>query len=119
MWVILRRFGDVLLTLIPLLVAGVVTLEISVLVGLRLNFANILAIPLLLGAMLWALRTDNRGALWLAYAGFAVEVFSLYIKTFGTLLDTSLFFLIAAVMVSGLAWAAYKLHQRKTPEVAA
>lgn len=49
LWIILRRFGDVLLTLIPLLVAGVVTLEASVLVGLQLNFANILAIPLLLG----------------------------------------------------------------------
>jgi hopanoid biosynthesis associated RND transporter like protein HpnN len=49
LWIILRRFGDVLLTLIPLLLAGVVTLEASVLVGLQLNFANILAIPLLLG----------------------------------------------------------------------
>jgi uncharacterized protein len=49
LWIILRRFGDVLLTLIPLLLAGVVTLEASVLIGLQLNFANILAIPLLLG----------------------------------------------------------------------
>ena len=45
----LRRFSDVLLTLVPLLMAGVVTLELSVLLGLPLNFANILAIPLLLG----------------------------------------------------------------------
>jgi uncharacterized membrane protein len=80
----------------------------------------ILTLALLLGAMLWALTSDNRAALWLAYAGFALEVFSLYVKTFGTLLDTSLFFLIAAVMVSLLAWAAYKLHQRRSPaEVAA
>jgi predicted RND superfamily exporter protein len=34
---------------VPLLVAIVVTLEICVLVGLRLNFANIIALPLLLG----------------------------------------------------------------------
>jgi predicted RND superfamily exporter protein len=40
---------DVLLTLIPLLLAGVLTLEISVLDGLTLNFANIIALPLLLG----------------------------------------------------------------------
>jgi hopanoid biosynthesis associated RND transporter like protein HpnN len=45
----LRRVTDVLLTLVPLLVAGVVTLEICVLSGLSLNFANIIALPLLLG----------------------------------------------------------------------
>ena len=45
----LRRLTDVLLTLIPLLLAGVVTLEICVLDGLALNFANIIALPLLLG----------------------------------------------------------------------
>src|SRR6202030_4138919 len=45
----LRRISDVLLTLIPLLMAGVVTLEICVLIGLPLNFANIIALPLLLG----------------------------------------------------------------------
>jgi hopanoid biosynthesis associated RND transporter like protein HpnN len=49
LWIVLRRFGDVLLTLIPLILAGVLTLEICVLVGLRLNFANIIALPLLLG----------------------------------------------------------------------
>jgi len=31
LWITLRRFGDVLLTLVPLLLAGVVTLEICVL----------------------------------------------------------------------------------------
>jgi hopanoid biosynthesis associated RND transporter like protein HpnN len=45
----LRRLTDVLLTLIPLLLAGVVTLEICVLDGIALNFANIIALPLLLG----------------------------------------------------------------------
>src|SRR5258707_1024435 len=49
LFVALRRWIDVALTLIPLLVALVVTLEICVLVGLRLNFANIIALPLLLG----------------------------------------------------------------------
>ncbi len=49
LWITLRRLSDVLLTLIPLLLAGVVTLEICVLVGLPLNFANIIALPLLLG----------------------------------------------------------------------
>jgi hopanoid biosynthesis associated RND transporter like protein HpnN len=49
LWLALRRFGDVLLTLVPLILAGVVTLEICVLIGLPLNFANIIALPLLLG----------------------------------------------------------------------
>ena len=86
----------------------------------QLVLLAILTLALLLVAMLWALLSDNRSALWLAYAGFALETFSLYVKTFGTLLDTSLFFLIAAVIVSLLGWAAYKLHRRKSlTEVAA
>jgi hopanoid biosynthesis associated RND transporter like protein HpnN len=47
--VALRRVGDVLLTLVPLLVAGAVTLELCVILGIPLNFANIIALPLLLG----------------------------------------------------------------------
>jgi hopanoid biosynthesis associated RND transporter like protein HpnN len=49
LWIVLRRFGDVLLTLVPLILAGVITLEICVLIGMPLNFANIIALPLLLG----------------------------------------------------------------------
>ena len=49
LWVVLRRFSDVLLTLVPLLMAAVVTLEICSLIGMPLNFANIIAFPLLLG----------------------------------------------------------------------
>jgi hopanoid biosynthesis associated RND transporter like protein HpnN len=49
LWITLRRIGDVLLTLIPLLLAGALTLEICVVIGMPLNFANIIALPLLLG----------------------------------------------------------------------
>jgi hypothetical protein len=49
LWIVLRRIGDVLLTLVPLLLAGVVTLEICALIDFPLNFANIIALPLLLG----------------------------------------------------------------------
>ena len=49
LWIVLRRFGDVLLTLIPLLLAGVVTMELMVIFGMQFNFANIIALPLLLG----------------------------------------------------------------------
>jgi hopanoid biosynthesis associated RND transporter like protein HpnN len=49
LFVALGRRGDVALTLVPLLVAIVVTLEVCVVIGLELNFANIIALPLLLG----------------------------------------------------------------------
>ena len=49
LWIVLRRVGDVLLTLVPLLLAGMVTLELCVVIGMPLNFANIIALPLLLG----------------------------------------------------------------------
>lgn len=45
----LRRVGDVLLTLVPLVVAGIVTLELCAVLDVPLNFANIMALPLLLG----------------------------------------------------------------------
>ena len=49
LWIPLRRTGDVLLTLVPLLVAGVATLEICALTGFKLNYANIIALTVLLG----------------------------------------------------------------------
>jgi uncharacterized protein len=49
LWLTLRRLGDVLLTLVPLILAGMVTLELCVLFGMPLNFANIIALPVLLG----------------------------------------------------------------------
>ena len=49
LYIVLRKVIDVLLTLVPLLLAGVLAMELSVLIGLPLNFANIIALPLLLG----------------------------------------------------------------------
>ena len=49
LWVTLRRLRDVAVTLLPLLLAAVLTLELSVVLGMPLNFANIIALPLLLG----------------------------------------------------------------------
>ncbi|HXW22824.1 MAG TPA: hopanoid biosynthesis-associated RND transporter HpnN, partial [Rhodomicrobium sp.] len=45
----LKRVSDVALTLFPLLLACIVTLELCVIVDMPLNFANIIALPLLLG----------------------------------------------------------------------
>ena len=79
----------------------------------RLLLLAILTLVGLLAAMYWALNTENRAALWIGYVAFAVEIFALYLRTLGTLLDTSLFFLVAAILVSALAGVAYLLHQRK------
>ena len=49
LYLALRRVGDVALTLAPLALAGIYTMEICALIGLKLNFANIIALPLLLG----------------------------------------------------------------------
>jgi hopanoid biosynthesis associated RND transporter like protein HpnN len=47
--VTLRRAHDVVLALAPLLLAALFTLATTVLIGMPLNFANIIALPLLLG----------------------------------------------------------------------
>jgi uncharacterized protein len=49
LWIVLKRLTDMLVTLIPLLVAGIVTLEICALTNFQLNYANIIALPVLLG----------------------------------------------------------------------
>jgi len=46
---VLRRTADVLMTLVPLILAGLLTVGSCVLLDLQLNFANIIALPLLLG----------------------------------------------------------------------
>ena len=49
LWIALRRVDDILRTVVPLLVSALLTLEFSVALGLELNFANIIALPLMLG----------------------------------------------------------------------
>jgi len=46
---VLRRARDVMLTIIPLVLTGLLTLGTSVAIGLQLNFANVIALPLLFG----------------------------------------------------------------------
>jgi hypothetical protein len=46
---VLRRPRDVALVVAPLLLAALLTLAITVIAGIRLNYANIIALPLLLG----------------------------------------------------------------------
>ncbi|HXP03381.1 MAG TPA: MMPL family transporter [Stellaceae bacterium] len=46
---VLRRPRDVALVIAPLLLAALLTMAITVIAGIRLNYANIIALPLLLG----------------------------------------------------------------------
>jgi hopanoid biosynthesis associated RND transporter like protein HpnN len=49
LFAVLRRPRDVAVVLAPLLLAGLLTLATGVVIGLPLNFANIITLPLLLG----------------------------------------------------------------------
>ncbi len=47
--IVLRREHDVIVTIVPLVLTALLTLATCRLIGLQLNFANIIALPLLLG----------------------------------------------------------------------
>jgi hopanoid biosynthesis associated RND transporter like protein HpnN len=49
LFLILRRLRDVALTVLPVVLSGLLTLASCVVLGLPLNFANIIALPLLFG----------------------------------------------------------------------
>lgn len=49
LFVVLRRWQDVVVTLVPLVVAVLMALQAGVLLGIPLNFANIIALPLMCG----------------------------------------------------------------------
>lgn len=72
----------------------------------------VITLALLLLAIWWGLLSGHRGVLWLGYVGFSIEIIAIYAKKFGTLLDTSLFFLIAGLIVAALAVVAMKIGNR-------
>jgi uncharacterized membrane protein len=84
--------------------------------GGKLILLAAISLGLLLAAIAYALSMGNRGALWLGYIGFSAEILTLYGVTVGTILGTSLFFLIAAVIVALLAYAALRLARQSAPE---
>ena len=82
----------------------------------RLMVLGAVSLALLLALIWHALAAGKRGVLWLGYLGFSIEILSLYSKTVGTLLDTSLFFLVAGLLFAGLAFAAVKLREHQRAE---
>jgi len=49
LWLFLRRFMESVLVIIPVILAAGVTAALTVVLGMQFNFANIIALPLLLG----------------------------------------------------------------------
>lgn len=70
----------------------------------------VITLGLLIVAIAWGLRTNDRDILWLGYAAFSADILGLYFKTVGTLMGSSFFFLTVGVVVIALAWAAYRLN---------
>ncbi len=68
---LLRKLSDILLVLLPLTLAAVLTLALSVVIDLPFNFANVIVLPLLLGLgvangvhlVLRQRRADGHGAM--------------------------------------------------------
>ncbi len=84
-----------------------------------LTILSFVTMALLLGAIAWGWRSGHKGVLWLSYICFSAELLALYFVTIGTLLGTSLFFLLTGLIVIGLSWLAYRLHaQQAKPQEA-
>ncbi|PPC98492.1 MAG: hypothetical protein CTY31_13025 [Hyphomicrobium sp.] len=71
-----------------------------------------LMLVLLLGAIAYGVSQERKSIVWLGYIGFSIEIMALYVHTIGTILDTSLFFLIAGVIVALLAGFAWRLSRQ-------
>lgn len=68
----------------------------------------------LIAAISYGLAQGARGPLWIGYAAFSIEILALYWKTVGSILDTSLFFLVAGLIVAALAGMAWRLASRSS-----
>ncbi len=77
----------------------------------RLVLIAALTLALLVVVIHQGLAHGFRGALWLGYAGFSAELLQLYSKTVGSLMGSSLFFLVAGLIVIALAAMAAWLHR--------
>ncbi len=82
--------------------------------GMPLALLAAATLALVLGGLWLGVQRHFPALTWLAYISFSVEIVALYFKTLGTLLDTSLFFLSAGVLVCVLAAIAWRLHQRQS-----
>jgi hopanoid biosynthesis associated RND transporter like protein HpnN len=123
---VLRDAKDTLLVVVPILVAAVVTAGCTVLIGMPLNYANIIALPLLVGIgvdngihVVHRMRTDTAAQLFdtstmravlasglTTVASFGNLAFSAHVGTasMGILLALGLAVSMAATLIALPAW---------------
>ena len=137
--IVLRRVSDMVLTLIPLLVAATVTLEICALTHFPLNYANIIALPVLLGigvafkiyyVMAWRrgetnfLQSSLTRAVFFSALMTATAFGSLWLSNFpgtssmGKLLALSLACTLASAALFQPALMGQPRHRKEASEVA-
>jgi hopanoid biosynthesis associated RND transporter like protein HpnN len=133
----LRRLKDVAIALGPLVLAGILTLGTCVAIGLQLNFANIIALPLLFGigvafdiyfVMAWRsgarrlLRSPLTRAIILSAGTTASAFGTLWVSShpgvasMGELLAISLVWILACVLILLPALLALATQREGLPE---
>lgn len=135
-WLVLRRLKDTLLVLVPIALASVLTAGLTVLIGMPFNYANIIALPLLVGIgvdngihVVHRMRTETAARLFdtstmravlasglTTVASFGNLAFSAHVGTasMGILLALGLVTSMAATLVVLPAWLAV-VGRRKGP----
>lgn len=116
--------GTALLDAGPPVAIATIAVGLATASGRSEAFAESLGLQILLGvltlvagvwAVAWGNRTGSRAAATFGLIGFAGEVLYLYFVTFGTLLDTALFFLIGGILMVALAAILVRLQRRLGP----
>jgi hopanoid biosynthesis associated RND transporter like protein HpnN len=134
-WLFLRSWRDMLLVVVPILVAATVTAGATVWLGLPFNYANIIALPLLVGIgvdngihVVHRLRSETSTAVLFetstmdavlasgltTVASFGTLAFSAHVGTasMGKLLAVGLVASMAATLVVLPAWLAFRAQRR-------
>lgn len=78
----------------------------------RLLILAAITLATAIGAIAWGLRTNDIILSRAGYAAFAAEVVGLFIKTVGSLMGSSLFFVVTGAGVIGLAVLAFWVDRR-------
>ncbi|MEJ8574533.1 DUF2157 domain-containing protein [Microbaculum marinum] len=106
------------------LAMGIAAIGLSLAAARNEAFAESLGMQILLGVLVmvagvWTVafgnRVGSRAAATFGLIAFAAEVLYLYFVTFGTLLDTAVFFLTGGILMIALAAILVRLQRRLTP----
>jgi hopanoid biosynthesis associated RND transporter like protein HpnN len=134
-WLVLRDWKDTLLVLVPIALASILTAALTVVVGMPFNYANIIALPLLVGIgvdngihVVHRMRTGDAERLFdtstmravlasglTTVASFGNLAFSSHVGTasMGILLALGLAASMAATLIVLPAWLKLAMQKRK------